>query len=47
MCGIFNVLVRMEETVLEEQFGAKYEHYRKSVPRWIPRLKPFKQRGIS
>ena len=37
--GIFNVLVLMEETILEEQFGAKYVLYRKSVPRWIPRFR--------
>ena len=38
--GVFNVIVLMEETLLEEQFGVKYELYRKSVPRWIPRFKP-------
>ena len=46
MFGIFNVLVRMEETLLAEKFGAKYERYCKSVPRWMPRFKPFKPRGI-
>lgn len=40
MFGIFMVFVRMEETILEEQFGEKYKQYCKSVPRWIPRLKP-------
>ena len=41
-CGIINVVVRIEETRLAEQFGAKYEEYRKSVPRWIPRFKPYR-----
>jgi protein-S-isoprenylcysteine O-methyltransferase Ste14 len=41
MFGVFNVQVVMEETLLAEQFGARYEQYCKSVPRWIPRLKPY------
>ena len=41
MFGIFNIHVFIEETLLEEKFGATYEQYRKSVPRWIPRLKPY------
>lgn len=41
MFGIFNIHVFMEETVLAEKFGATYEQYRNSVPRWIPRLKPY------
>jgi protein-S-isoprenylcysteine O-methyltransferase Ste14 len=39
MFGVFNVHVVMEETLLAEKFGARYEQYCKSVPRWIPRLK--------
>jgi protein-S-isoprenylcysteine O-methyltransferase Ste14 len=27
-----------EEPVLEKKFGATYEEYRRSVPRWIPRF---------
>ena len=41
MFGIFNFHVVMEETLLAEKFGARYEQYCKSVPRWIPRLKPY------
>jgi protein-S-isoprenylcysteine O-methyltransferase Ste14 len=40
--GIINVIVLMEETLLAEKFGARYEQYCKSVPRWIPRLKPYR-----
>jgi protein-S-isoprenylcysteine O-methyltransferase Ste14 len=40
MFGVFNVHVLMEETLLAEKFGATYEQYCMSVPRWIPRLKP-------
>ena len=43
--GVINVVVRIEETRLEEKFGAKYEQYCKSVPRWIPRLKPNRKKG--
>jgi protein-S-isoprenylcysteine O-methyltransferase Ste14 len=43
MFGIFNVHVFMEEMLLADKFGAAYEQYRNSVPRWIPRLKPHKE----
>jgi protein-S-isoprenylcysteine O-methyltransferase Ste14 len=32
-------VVLYEEPTLQRQFGASYEEYRRSVPRWIPRLK--------
>ena len=38
----FNVHVFMEEAILSEKFGATYDQYRNSVPRWIPRVKPYK-----
>jgi protein-S-isoprenylcysteine O-methyltransferase Ste14 len=31
-------VVLYEEPTLARQFGASYEEYRRSVPRWIPRL---------
>lgn len=42
MFGVFNLHVLMEETFLSQKYGATYEQYRGSVPRWIPRLKPYK-----
>ncbi len=30
-----------EEPNLADKFGESYEHYRKAVRRWIPRLKPY------
>jgi protein-S-isoprenylcysteine O-methyltransferase Ste14 len=33
----------MEETLLAEKFGASFEQYRNSVPRWIPRITPYKK----
>ncbi len=42
MFGAFNFHVLMEETILADKFGAAYEQYCNSVPRWIPRLKPNK-----
>ena len=30
-----------EEPNLEKRFGDEYQEYKKNVPRWIPRLKPF------
>jgi protein-S-isoprenylcysteine O-methyltransferase Ste14 len=34
-----------EEPGLEKRFGAEYVEYRRSVPRWIPRLKPWQPPG--
>jgi len=31
-----------EEPDLEKKFGDEYRKYKKSVPRWIPRLEPYK-----
>ena len=31
----------IEEPKLEHKFGKAYLHYKKNVPRWIPRRKPF------
>jgi protein-S-isoprenylcysteine O-methyltransferase Ste14 len=42
MFVIFNVHVLIEETLLADKFGVTYEQYRRSVPRWIPRLKPYR-----
>jgi protein-S-isoprenylcysteine O-methyltransferase Ste14 len=42
MFGVFHVHVLIEETHLENTFGKKYEQYRRSVPRWIPRFKSYR-----
>ncbi len=31
-----------EEPNLEKKFGDEYREYKRNVPRWIPRLRPFK-----
>jgi protein-S-isoprenylcysteine O-methyltransferase Ste14 len=31
-----------EEPVLSERFGEEYERYRRAVPAWRPRLRPWK-----
>ena len=35
-------VVGYEEPTLKRTFGAQYEAYRASVPRWIPRLSPWR-----
>jgi len=34
-------IVRVEEPILVDRFGGDYLAYRKNVPRWIPRLRPW------
>jgi protein-S-isoprenylcysteine O-methyltransferase Ste14 len=34
-----------EEPGLERRFGADYLDYKRNVPRWIPRLRPWEPRG--
>ena len=31
----------LEEPGLVQRFGAEYENYRRNVPRWLPRLRPW------
>ena len=39
----FHVFVTLyEEPTLRRQFGADYDAFRSHVPRWIPRLKPWR-----
>jgi protein-S-isoprenylcysteine O-methyltransferase Ste14 len=40
---INNIYFRLhEEPNLEERFGDEYREYKKNVPRWIPRQKPYR-----
>jgi protein-S-isoprenylcysteine O-methyltransferase Ste14 len=40
-CHLF--VVAYEEPTLERTFGAEYEAFRANVPRWIPRLAPWRE----
>src|SRR5918994_5249095 len=43
---IFGAFVRWyEEPTLRRRFGADYEAYRRAVPAWWPRLRPWKSSG--
>ena len=35
---LYQILARLEERALLDQYGAQYEAYRQSVPRFVPRL---------
>ena len=35
----------IEEPALEERFGPDYAEYKRHVPRWVPRLRPWEQGG--
>jgi protein-S-isoprenylcysteine O-methyltransferase Ste14 len=36
------VVVYLEEPGLEKRFGDSYREYRRNVPRWVPRLTPWR-----
>jgi protein-S-isoprenylcysteine O-methyltransferase Ste14 len=36
----------VEEPGLVRRFGADYERYRRHVPRWLPRLRPWNQESL-
>lgn len=38
---LYMTVMRREEETLEEKFGADFEHYRRAVPLFIPRLSPW------
>jgi protein-S-isoprenylcysteine O-methyltransferase Ste14 len=40
--GFHGFVLAYEEPVLAEQFGVQYEDFRANVPRWIPRLSPWR-----
>jgi protein-S-isoprenylcysteine O-methyltransferase Ste14 len=41
---LFHLFVLVyEEPTLRQTFGAEYDTYRAHVPRWLPRLRPWKQ----
>ena len=37
----------IEEKGLEKRFGDEYRNYKANVPRWLPRIRPWKQVGSS
>jgi protein-S-isoprenylcysteine O-methyltransferase Ste14 len=43
ICAIVAAFVYLyEEPVLLRRYGAQYEAYRRAVPRWLPRLRPWR-----
>src|SRR4029453_7431785 len=44
---VFHVaVVAYEEPTLEQTFGKEYEAFRAAVPRWIPRMTPWRSKGL-
>jgi protein-S-isoprenylcysteine O-methyltransferase Ste14 len=41
--GSFAFVVLYEEPALHHKFGPAYEQYRAQVPRWIPRMRPWRR----
>lgn len=40
---LFHLFVRLyEEPTLKDSFGAEFDEFRRNVPRWIPRLTPWR-----
>jgi protein-S-isoprenylcysteine O-methyltransferase Ste14 len=44
--GFHLLVVAYEEPTLQARFGEEYESFRRSVPRWIPRLPPRWSQGV-
>jgi protein-S-isoprenylcysteine O-methyltransferase Ste14 len=42
-CALF--VLAYEEPTLRRQFGRAYEEYRRAVPAWLPRLRPWRPDG--
>jgi protein-S-isoprenylcysteine O-methyltransferase Ste14 len=40
--GVSLFVVLYEEPTLRRKFGTQYEAYCRNVPRWIPRLRPWR-----
>jgi len=38
----YSLIVTLEEEFLEQEFGATYQEYRNNVPRFLPRLVPYR-----
>ena len=43
--GIHVFVVGYEEPTLRRSFGSEYEAFSRNVPRWIPRLSPWRSDG--
>ena len=41
--GFFLFVVIYEEPTLQRSIGSEYEEFRTNVPRWIPRLRPWRR----
>lgn len=42
----YGLIISREEEYLRGQFGAQYEEYVQKVPRFLPRLAPFKRQAV-
>jgi protein-S-isoprenylcysteine O-methyltransferase Ste14 len=40
--GVHAFVVGYEEPTLRHSFGTEYEAFRRNVPRWIPRMSPWR-----
>jgi protein-S-isoprenylcysteine O-methyltransferase Ste14 len=44
LCAVFHIFIlTYEEPTLQRTFGSEYQTYRANVPRWLPRLRPWRQ----
>ncbi len=42
----YSMIVSLEEEELQKRFGDEYRAYCEQVPRWIPRLTPFREHDV-
>lgn len=44
--AVFTFVRLYEEPTLDRQFGPSYDAYRRAVPGWIPRLRPWRESAV-
>jgi hypothetical protein len=42
----YRMIIKEEEKYLQSKFGAAFEDYKRNVPRFIPKISPYKAKSV-